>query len=139
MIFCLQTYMNQIFKMRYYRSFNKHDRCLSSNSGCPAKRQVPHGIRANGTPAFYLIRAYFSCLYKALWSIYNRNSDLLDRSKKWENFVNGNKIIFGCLYIALWSSYNMNSDLLNGSKNWENFVNGNKIIFGCLYTGLWSS
>ena len=61
------------------------------------------------------------------------NSDLLDRSKKWENFVNGNKIIFGCLYIALWSSYNMNSDLLNGSKNWENFVNRNKIIFGCPY------
>ena len=38
-------------------------------------------------------------------------------SKKWENFLNGNKIIFGCLYIALWSSYNMNSDLLDGSKN----------------------
>ena len=36
----------------------KHDRCPSSNSGCPAKRQVPHGIRAKGMAAFYLIRAF---------------------------------------------------------------------------------
>ena len=66
-------------------------------------------------------------------SSYIMNSDLVDGLKKWENFVNGNKIIFCCLYIALWSSYNMNSDLLDGSKRWENFVNGNKIIFGCHY------
>ena len=61
----------------------------------------------------------FSCLYIALWSSYNMNSDLLDGSKKWENFVNGNKIIFSCLYVALWSSYNMNFDLLDESKKWE--------------------
>ena len=67
------------------------------------------------------------------------NSDLLDDSKKWENFVNWNKIIFGCLYITLLSSYNMNSDLLDGSKKWENFVNGNKIIFGCAnFKEIWS-
>ena len=36
----------------------EHDRCPSSNSGCPAKRQVPHGIRAKGMAAFYLIRAF---------------------------------------------------------------------------------
>ena len=36
----------------------QHDRCPSSNSGCPAKRQVPHSIRAKGMAAFYLIRAF---------------------------------------------------------------------------------
>ena len=52
---------------------------------------------------------------------------------KWENFVNGNKIIFGWLSIALWSNYSIYSDLLDWTWKWENFVNGNKIIFGWVY------
>ena len=64
------------------------------------------------------------------------NSDLLDGSKKFQIFVNGNETIFGCLFIALWSSYNINSDLLDVLKN---FMNGKKIIFSYLYMALWSS
>ena len=50
------------------------------------------------------LKIVFGCLYIALWSSYNMNFDLLNGSKKWENFVNRNKIIFGCLYTGLWSS-----------------------------------
>ena len=72
------------------------------------------------------------------------NSDLLNGSKNWENFVNGNKIIFGCPYMLGKIHFTILKRLAEGLPyslltKWENFVKGNKIIFGCLYIALWSS